>query len=250
MASKESNLSIVEEEREFLFGLIGLAQIDVRNVVTIASQMRTNEQFTNVVKEGYSDVVVSYGGLLSAKTKQFYDDLRENNGGRRLNGKLPGWSDTYDLRKEMSIDLNTALKYATDRPNLSDRLTTDSVTQLNDYSHTTVDFLGDQDPDFKQSQRVPRADACAFCRWKAYEFSTYTRAKDVDRLDNVKLHKSCRCIAAPGFSFTDEGYLNTSAQDLFADRFDKIMSENSLNPNSRRDLSEGLIFLREDFKYR
>lgn len=245
MTISASNLLLVNDQREYLFGIVGLAQTDINNLVKVAAGSRTDAQFNGIVKAGQADIASSYGDLLSGETKNFYNRLRTNNGGGFFDGRLPGFDDFYNNRKNASIDTNTSLKYATDYDNLIQRLVNDIVSQINEYSYETVNFLGNQDDDFTASRRVPRADACSFCRWKAYEFSVYG-----SKLDDVVLHKSCRCVSAPGFKFTDEDYLNDERQNLFTDRFDKIAREHNLAPNQKKDLKLLLTFLREDHGYK
>lgn len=243
------NSLIIEEQRQFMFGAIALAQVDVNNIVTAASKLPTT-QFDNFINNSYGVVVSSYGDIIIAQTAEYYKQLREANGGNSdFIPVLPTWDETYELRKEASIEKNTSMKLAKDANDLKQRFTTDIVRQLNEYSFNTVGVAGQNDAQFSGMARSPRADACAFCRWKAYEFSIYTSKEDISYLNNILLHKSCRCVPTPQYVFTEDDYLNDARQALFQERFDEISLEYGLNPDSKRQLKELLNVLRQDYKY-
>lgn len=244
MTITASNQEIVTEQRDFLFGLGALSSVDIANLVAVAQNMRSDQQFNDVIRTGYTDFAAMYGGLYIEETNEFYNRLRQNNGGGFFNGKLPGEKETYSQRRSASIDVNAALKHSADVNALRDRLMKDIVKNTNEYSYATVGFLGMQDSQFVSLRRVPRADACAYCRLKAYEFSPYG-----DELADVELHRLCRCVAAPGFKFTDQRYLDSEAQELFNERLEKLADQTGYVMTTNEDMKDLLMLLREDFKY-
>ena len=77
MALTLKNKNLLEQQREYLFGTLILAQEDLGSLIKLSSTS-PDSVFENVLKEGKAAIVSSYADLLVTETGEFYNRVRED----------------------------------------------------------------------------------------------------------------------------------------------------------------------------